>query len=163
MAYFRSDGRRYADEPVFEPEPFEVIVLSGLPASGKSHWADRNPHLPQVSYDLIREELGIKQGRGVGTVVHAADDRMRKMLRTKTPFVVNATHLSRQMRQRTLDRIHDYGGSVRMMYFEAPKSELLARNTARSSSLPNTKLLSMATRWEVPGLTEVDFLEAVLA
>ena len=162
LAYFQDLGQRYPDEPVHESDPFEVIVLSGLPASGKSRWADANSHLPQVSYDLIREELGLKHGQGTGTVVHAADDRMRELLRRREPFVVNATHLSMQMRARTLDRIHGYGGTVRVLYFEAPLKELLSRNTARNSTLPNAKIETMARRWEVPGLTEAAYVDVRL-
>lgn len=159
MAYFRSQGARYADEPVFVDRPFEVTLLSGLPASGKSTWAARHAHLPSVSYDDLREEFGLKPGEGTGTLVHAADDRMREFLRARRPFVVNATHLSRQMRSRTLGLIADYGGQVRVHYFEAPRDEVLARNRDRDTTLTNAKLLKMASRWEVPGLDEVEHVE----
>ena len=159
MAYFRSEGQRYADEPVFVDRPFEVVLLSGLPASGKNTWCSAHPDYPTVSYDDLREEFGLKPGEGTGTLVHAADDRMREHLRARRPFVVNATHLSRQMRRRTLDLIHDYGGQVRVVYFEAPRAEILARNSARDSTLTNAKLLKMVSRWEVPGLDEVDAVD----
>ena len=159
LAYFRSQGERYADEPVFVERPFEVVMLSGLPASGKNTWVDRNPTLPSVSYDDLREEFGLKPGEGTGTLVHAAADRMREFLRARQSFVVNATHLSRQMRRRTLDLIADYGGQVRVVYFEAPREEILARNHGRDTTLTNQKLLKMTSRWEVPGHDEAHALE----
>lgn len=162
MAYFRSQGERYPDEPVFVDRPFEVVLLSGLPASGKNTWVERHPELPSISYDDLREEFGLKPGEGTGTLVHAADDRMREFLRARQSFVVNATHLSRQMRRRTLDLIADYGGQVRMVYFEAPRDELLARNTQRDTTLTNQKLLKMASRWEVPGHDEAHVVEFVV-
>lgn len=159
MAYLKSQGNRYPDEPVFVENPFEVTLMSGLPASGKNTWLANHSHLPVVSYDDLREELGFKHGEGTGTIVHAADDRMREHLRARRPFVINATHLSRQMRSRTLGLIANYGGSVRIVYCEAPMETLVARNNQRDTSLPTRKLLSMTSRWEVPGLDEVDAIE----
>jgi predicted kinase len=159
MAYLLSEGTRYADEPVFVDRPFQVTLLSGLPASGKNTWLARNAHLPVIAYDDLRTEFGFKPGEGTGTLVHAADDRMRVFLRAREPFVVNATHLSRQMRSRTLDLVRRYGGQVRVVYLEAPRAEILARNQARDSTLDNKKLLRMASRWEVPGFDEVEELE----
>lgn len=164
LAYFRSQGQRFPDEPVFLEKEFTVTLLSGLPASGKSTWADAlGESMPVVSYDDLREELGFKHGQGTGTIVHAADDRMREHLRAQRPFVVNATHLSRQMRSRTLDLVRQYGGQVNVVYFEAPKEELLRRNRQRDSTLTNDKLLKMVSRWEVPGLDEVESVEIRLS
>lgn len=162
MAYVLAQGQRFADEPVFVDRPFEVVVLSGLPASGKNTWLRTHGQgRPSVSYDDLREELGLKHGQGTGTLVHAADDRMREHLRRREPFVVNATHLSRSMRRRTLSRIREYGGHVRAVYLEAPESVLLARNASRDTSLSQTQLLRMTERWEVPGLDEVEHLDLV--
>lgn len=158
MAYLGSQGARYPDEPVYRERNFEVVMLSGLPAAGKSTWV-QSQDLPSVSYDDIRDELGFRHGKGTGTIVHEADDRMREFLRKQEPFVVNATHLSKQMRRRTLGLLRDYGASVRVVYFEAPRHDLLARNQARNSTLTNDKLLSMLDRWEVPGLDEADTIE----
>ena len=162
MAYFRSQGERYADEPVHVEDPFEVILMSGLPASGKNTWVADRPQIPVVSYDDLREEFGFKPGEGTGTLVHAATDRMREFLRRRETFIVNATHLSRQMRRRTLDLVSDYGGSVRVVYCEAPRSDLLSRNAKRDTTLNNKKLLEMTSRWEVPGFDEVSALDVLL-
>lgn len=162
MAYIRSQGARYPDEPVFLDKPFEVILMSGLPASGKNTWID-NSDLPVVSYDDIRDELGFKHGQGTGTIVHTADDRMREHLRARRSFIVNATHLSRQMRSRTLELINNYGGQTRIVYCEASRDDLMARNSARDTTLPNAKILDMTTRWEVPGLDEAEFVDYHIA
>lgn len=164
LAYFRSQGQRFPDQPVFLEKEFTVTLLSGLPASGKSTWVEQlGGDMPVVSYDDLREEFGFKHGQGTGTIVHAADDRMREHLRAQRPFVVNATHLSRQMRSRTLDLVRQYGGQIQVMYFEAPKEELLRRNRQRDSTLTNEKLLKMVSRWEVPGLDEVESVEVRLS
>lgn len=158
LAYLQSQGERFPDAPVFVADPFEVVLLSGLPASGKSTWAAQQQVGPVVSYDQIREEEGLAHGEGTGTIVHAAVDQMRTYLRARQPFVVDATHLSRQMRQRTVDLVRAYGGQVHVHYFEAPRPQVLARNQARDSTLTNAKLLRMVSRWEVPGLEEVEHI-----
>ena len=159
IAYFEKKGQLYPDERIFVSQPFEVVMLSGLPATGKSTWAAAHPEWPSVAYDDLREELGLAHGEGTGTVVHAADDRIREHLRARRPFVINATHLSRQMRRRTLARIREYGGHVRVVCFEASRAEVLARNSNRDGTLTNTKLLRMVERWETPGYDEVEFRE----
>lgn len=157
MAYFQSRGQRYPHEAVYveEKQQFEVVMLSGLPATGKNTWVEKyGQNRPVVSYDDMRESLNLKHGQNIGTVVHAVDDQMRDFLRHKTPFIINATHLSEQMRERTLQLLHDYHATIHIVYLEEPKSILLQRNRARNSSLSNTQLLRMAHRWEVPGWVE---------
>lgn len=155
IAYLSSNGRRDADTPVFAGDDFRVTMASGLPASGKSTWVS-SQQLPVVSYDEIRAEMGLKHGQGTGAIVHAATDRMRAHLRQRQPFIVNATHLSRQMRQKTIGLLRSYGASVHVEYFEATRPQTLARNASRDSTLTNKKLLSMIHKWEVPGLEEVE-------
>ena len=163
VAYLRAPTKRHADEPVFIAKPCQVVMMSGLPASGKNTWvADNAKGWPVVSYDDIRADLGFKHGDGTGTIVHAADDAMRVHLRAGTPFVVNATNLSRQMRQRTLDRIHGYGAQTTIVYCESPKDEILRRNQKRDTTLTNAKLLHMLSRWETPSQSEAEHVQVVL-
>lgn len=153
--YILSHGKRDADTPVFLPEAFEVIVLSGLPASGKDTFCAQYDW-PVLSYDDTRAQLGFKHGQGTGAIVHAVHDQARELLRKKQSFIWNATHLSESMRQPALNLIRQYGGSPTIVCLEANKEELLARNTQRSSSLPNSKLLEMVHKWEMPWSWEAD-------
>ena len=156
IAYITSQGQRYPDQAVFQKDPFEVIMMSGLPASGKNTWIKLNSELPVVSYDDIRAKMGIRYGRGTGSIVHAADDQIREHLRKKKSFIINGTHLSRQMRRRQIELIRNYGGQVKVVYCEAEHGELIERNSSRDTSLSNSKLMGMTSRWEVPGLDEVE-------
>ena len=157
-AYLKDKGARDPNTPVFDDRQFEVVMLSALPASGKDTLAAQM-NLPVVSFDQTRMDLGLSHGQQPGKVVAIVEEKMRELLRQKTPFVINATHLSQQIRTRTLDLLEAYGARTKIVYLEEPMAVLLSRNKARGSSLSNAKLLGMLSHWEVPGMTEVDALE----
>jgi predicted kinase len=141
----------------------EVIVMSGLPASGKDHWVSRHARdLPVVSFDDAREELGLRHGQNDGQAAHFAVDKAKSLLRRHEPFVWNATHLSRQMRAKTLDLLHAYHARTTVVYLEQPERVLLERNRRRDSTLPNAALLKMLHRWEVALPSEAHALRVEL-
>ncbi|MDQ1811864.1 AAA family ATPase [Massilia sp. CCM 9210] len=132
-----------------------VTVMSGLPASGKNHWVAANrARLPVVSIDDAREELGLRHGANEGAVAHRAVDFAKEMLREKAPFVWNTTHLSAQMRKKTLDLLYAYDAEVELVYLEQPPQVIFKRNTQRDTSLPNKAIERMLFKWEVPLPTE---------
>ncbi len=155
LAYFR--GAEIApDYPFFQNPGSRVIVLSGLPASGKNTWvAQHHPDLAVISFDDARAELGLKHGANEGAVAHKAVDDAKVLLRKKAPFVWNATHLSAQMRKKTLDLLYAYDAEVTLVYIEQPEAVVLSRNQRRDSSLGNAAILKMLFKWEVPLPTEV--------
>lgn len=154
ISYFRG-ADVHPDYPLFQEPGSRVIVMSGLPASGKNTWVSRHhPELPVISFDDAREELGLRHGKNEGMVAHLAIDRARELLRRKAPFVWNATHLSELMRKKTLDLLYSYHAQVELVYLEQPRTELLRRNTRRDTSLSNKTLTSMLHRWDLPLPTE---------
>lgn len=161
IQYFRG-ANVLPDYSLYEQQGSEVIMMAGLPASGKNHWlAKHYPNLPVASYDDARAELGLAYGKNEGAVAHLVLDKVRGWLRAKQPFVWNATHLSREVRQKALDLLYAYHAKVRIVYLEQPEKELYKRNTARDTSLRNKKIQSMFYKWEVPLPTEahqVDYL-----
>lgn len=59
LRYFRG-AQVHPDFALHESPGSEVIVVCGLPASGKNHWVARHHgSLPVVSYDDARTELGL--------------------------------------------------------------------------------------------------------
>ena len=130
-------------------------MMSGLPASGKNHWvAEHRAGLPVVSIDDARQELGLKHGANEGAVAHRAADFAKEMLRKHAPFVWNTTHLSAQMRKKTLDLLYAYDAQVEMVYLEQPPQVIFQRNHRRDTSLPNKAIERMLFKWEVPLPTE---------
>ncbi|MBN3185068.1 AAA family ATPase [Pectobacterium brasiliense] len=154
LSYFRG-ADVHPDYPLFQEPGSKVTVMCGLPASGKDTWVRTHRHdLPVVSFDDARTELGLKHGENEGKAVHWATDKARSLLRTHEPFVWNATHLSQQMRTRTLDLCYAYGAEVEIVYLERPRQELLRRNGKRDTTLSNKTLQGMLTKWELPAPTE---------
>ncbi|WP_217618665.1 AAA family ATPase [Achromobacter sp. GbtcB20] len=154
VSYFRG-ADVHPDYALFQEPGSRVIVMSGLPASGKNTWvAAHHPDLPVVSFDDAREELGLRHGKNEGMVAHLAVDRAKALLRARTPFVWNATNLSELMRKKTLDLLYAYQADVELVYLEKPRAELLRRNARRDTSLSNKTLTGMLHRWDLPLPTE---------
>lgn len=144
-------GQLHLDSALFQTPGSKVIVLSGLPASGKDTWVSAHaPSLEVVSFDDAKAELGLKHGENDGLAAHHAVDKAKALLRKHAPFVWNATHLSDQMRTKTLDLLYAYDAEVRLVYLEAPHQVVFSRNQKRDSTLCNKDLARMLHRWEVP-------------
>lgn len=162
VSYFRG-AEVHPDYPLHQSPGAKVIVMSGLPASGKNSWvAAHHPDLPVVSFDDARDELGLRHGKNEGMVAHLAVDRAKALLRAQKPFVWNATHLSERMRQKTLDLLFAYQAEVEIVYLEQPRVELLRRNAKRDTSLSNKTLEAMLHRWDLPLPTEAHSVRYVV-
>lgn len=153
--HYTNGTQCHPDYALFEEPGSTVWVMCGPPAAGKDTWVAQNQRkLPVVSFDQAKEELGLKHGDNDGKAAHFAVEKAKGYLREGQEFVFNATHLSKQMRSKTLDLVHRYQGRSKVVYLEASKSELLKRNGQRNNTLPNAKLLAMLHKWEVPTLDE---------
>lgn len=162
LSYFRTKGAISPDFSFFQEVGSSVIVLSGLPASGKDTWVAANyPGLPVISFDDAREALGLKHGSNSGAAVHLAIDNAKALLRQKAPFIWNATHLSTQMRNKTLDLLFGYNAEVSLVYLENSEATIKSRNTKRDTTLTNGAIDKMLYRWEAPLPTEAHVVSYV--
>lgn len=152
MRYFISEGKISPDHAFFSEPGSRVTVLSGLPASGKDTWVQKHgAGRAVVSFDDAREELGVKHGTAAaGAAVHLVIDRAKELLRKKAPFVWNSTNLSRQMRQKTLDLLYNYGAEVEIVYLESDEHVVRSRNAKRDTTLNDAGIDKMLHNWEVP-------------
>lgn len=136
-----------------------VILLAGLPASGKNHWITQNAaNLPTVSFDDSQNELGLKYGEDHLAVANRTFAKADKLLAEKAPFIWNATNISRTGRQDILDRLYKQNAKVTIIYLESCAQTILARNNARSDAtyVPLVGMQKMLSYWDVPKPWEAD-------
>ncbi|MCX6610225.1 MAG: AAA family ATPase [Acidobacteria bacterium] len=157
--YFRREGRDPSYH-VHETPSFEVILMAGLPGSGKDTWlAQHAPSLPVISLDDIREELGAPPTGNQGVVIQAAKERARTYLRTRTSFAWNATNLTRDIRTQLIDLFTDYHARVKIIHIEAPAHSLFHRVDKRERQVPHPAIKRMLERWDIPDPTEAPVVE----
>jgi predicted kinase len=132
-----------------------VTLMSGLPGSGKDTWlVAHRGHLPVVSLDGVREELGVDAAENQGQVAQVARERCRELLRARMSFAFNATNLLRRTRQRWIELFADYDARIEMVYVEPPLSIILDQNKRRKRSVPADVIVGLAKKLEPPTWTE---------
>lgn len=152
--FFRKPDRD-PDYAAHDDTRLTVTVMSGLPGVGKDHWiGEHHPDLPVVSLDALRAELGIAATADQRPVAAAAAERAREHLRAGRSFVWNATHLSRDLRDRSVGLAADYRARVEIMALEAPPRVLRDRMARRSAPVPTAAMRRLVHRWEAPDPTE---------
>jgi predicted kinase len=153
--YFSSGGSRPADWPTGDAPKGRMVLLSGLPGSGKSTWA-AGTGLPVVGLDEQRALMDVDPEDNQGTVVQALQESARVYLRASRDFVWNATNLGPLMRRKAIDLAEAYGFEVEVAYFEVSEREARRRNagryrTARDTGMvPDKAFEAMLLRWEPP-------------
>lgn len=150
--YFLNEGG-YKDVEMFDETKFTVYMMSGIAGSGKDTFINKNYlHLPMVSLDGIRREMGVKptDKKGNGRVYQEAKERCKVSMRKRKDFVFNATNLTRDMRGKWLKLFHEYSGKVIIEYVEVPYKELVSRNQTRTHKLPVKVIDKMVRSLEPP-------------
>ena len=138
----------------------EVILMSGLPGTGKDTYIARNySHLPMVSLDVLRIEMGIPPTKPQAPIITAAKDLAREYLRKKQPFVWNATNTVLELRGGLISLFEGYGASVRTVFLETALETELSRNKARDAVVPEPVIAKMLTRLEIPERYECEAVE----
>jgi predicted kinase len=159
--YFRREGRD-PDYEAYDDTACEVVMMSGLPGAGKDFWVAENAAgRPVVSLDALRREMKVAPTENQGPVVSRAREAAREYLRKKQPFVWNATNISRQMRELSVNLFAAYRARVRVVYVEAPEARLFAQNRERADPVPAEVIRKLTARWEVPDLTEAHRVDRV--
>jgi predicted kinase len=152
---FFQNPERHPDAPAHAEFRAEVVLLSGLPGSGKdhharSHFADR----PVIALDEVRADLDVEPTDDQGAVLDRARGLAREHLRAGRSFAWNATNLSRQLRGGLIRLFAGYGARVRIVYLEVPEETLRAQNRNRAAVVPEQVIERLLDRWEVPDRTE---------
>lgn len=143
-----------------EPSGSRVVVLSGLPGTGKdTHCRTVLEGIPVVSLDAIREQLDIEPTGNQGRVIQAAFEAARVFLREKKSFVWNAQTITRLARSKIIGLCRNYDAHVTIHAFDRPLRVVLKQNRERARQVPESLILSAV--WEPPSLLEAHHVEWV--
>lgn len=144
-AYFA--GRtEYPGKPYPDDTWGEIILMSGLPGTGKDRWIRENkPDLGMISLDGIRAETGISPAEPQEEVLRIARERATGFLRNRQPFVWNATNLTPEVRAERIRLFEQYGARVRIVWLETGWDTRAGRNRGRTRDavVPEEKVGAM--------------------
>jgi len=133
-----------------------VLVLVGLPASGKSTWARENG-ITALSSDALRELLA---DDATDQSIHREVFRhLRALLRTRIAIgractAVDATNLTPKERRPYIEIARKLGARVEAVVFDTPLEECLKRNRARARVVPEAAMQTMAGKLRRPSTSE---------
>ena len=129
-----------------------VLVLVGLPGSGKSTWAAAQP-ITVLSSDTIRQLLA---GDATNQQIHKEVFRtlrflLRRRLELGAPAtIIDATNLLPIHRKPFIKLAHSLGADAEAVYFDTPLEECLRRNATRSRVVPPEVITALAAKLRPP-------------
>jgi predicted kinase len=134
----------------------KIILLIGLPGSGKSTWAARQGITP-LSSDLMRLLLsGNEENQSIHKQVFQAIRyllRQRIRLGCKETYI-DATNLTPWERRPYAEIARRYGCRLEAVWFDIPLETCKRRNRKRERVVPDEVLDAMAARLVRPSRTE---------
>jgi len=134
----------------------KVILVSGLPGSGKSTWlAELGAHA--LSSDAMRLQLADdERDQTINARVFAAIRYLlTQRIELQRPVTyIDATNLTRRDRRPFLELARRHGCEVEAVYFDIPLSLCKARNASRVRIVPGHALDLMAAKLVPPSVDE---------
>jgi predicted kinase len=137
-------------------EPQRIIILVGLPGSGKSTYLERLG-VTALSSDLIRQLLADDatdqtiHGRVFNTLRYLV--RQRLAIGRQVTYV-DATHLTPDERRPYIKIAQSYGCEAEALFFDLPLEVCLDRNRSRARVVPEEAVRAMAAKLVPPSMDE---------
>lgn len=165
----RAEANERKRRPDQAADDHRVIILRGLPGSGKTTWARafiaHRPWYRRVSKDMLREMLGFGRydAEQEKLIREMQCQIIRDLLREGYHVVVDNTNLrERDVREIKGASIIYWEGkshlSVRVLEFHTPLEECIRRDALRSNPVGADRIREMAERheWGIPDRTLTD-------
>ena len=145
-----------------------LIVLGGLPASGKSTYAEMlreiNPTFQRVCPDLIRKALyGDENIQGDGTrVFQIAHRDIREYGSIGANVIFDATNINADRRKALVKEMRPYFDIIIFKWFHTPIDICLERNQKRERKVSEDVLWRMFDNFQTPTMEEGwDYIEEI--
>lgn len=133
-----------------------IVLLVGLPGSGKSRWLARQGIVP-LSSDAVRELLADDP---TDQTIHArVFATLRYLLRQRLAIgrpvtYIDATHLTRSDRKPYVQIAEWYGCDLEAVFFDVPVEVCLERNRGRTRVVPPEAIRTLAAKLVAPTTEE---------
>jgi predicted kinase len=147
----------------------DIVLVCGLPGSGKSHFA-RTHFMSSGRKRVNRKEIrrflfemtafGQKwseaefDSQDEFLVKHVERKIVEHLLQSKQKVLIDNTHISLESRKTFVTIAHQAGKSIGAIFLDTPVSRCLERNRSREDALPERVIASLAAEKEVPDLSE---------
>lgn len=160
--YFEKDHR----SPHYIPKcdfKSEVVLMAGLPGSGKDFWIETSgPDYPVISLDELRQNLNVSPHEKQHRVISAAKEKAREFLRSGGSFIWNATNITKHMRKQLIDLCVAYNARVKIVYVEPEYDVLIRQNRERADAVPDDVLDRLLMKLDVPAVYEAHDVEYIM-
>ena len=144
-----------------------LIVMCGLPASGKStysEWLAESGVFKRVCPDLIRkEQYGDESIQGDGNKIFSiAYERIQMWGTFGENVVFDATNINAKRRKELVEEMRPYFDVIICKWFSTPFATCVARNEERERQVPFDVMKRMALYFQPPTLDEgFDLVEEI--
>jgi predicted kinase len=134
-----------------------IVLLVGLPGSGKSTWVQSKSPSGVLSSDTLRELLSDNPDN---QNIHARVFRvlrylLKHRLEQRRPVTyVDATNLTPYERRPYVKLADLFDAEIEAVFFDVPVDECITRNRARGRVVPDEVIHKMAERLVAPHLKE---------